>query len=302
MKTALILIIAAILLSTGTILWSARQKVQRAGMVMTTCMTEVEPVRQMTSSQFFPSEKVHTVDVAVPVNVELDETFTGVELIGDTTLFKYIQVTVNDYRKAPGSISVKFRPLQTRGFSKDGNYFIKTQYGGDGIARNLVAAANITARIGIGQPEDLRSSERNFHFRQCRTITTKSPLSGEFIRWETTNVDTVIAHFEVKNLNYKADLPVAPDNRSNYMKLTGHVSRVNYLLYFTHLDAGELFSTETYFTSVHQSDIHVFASNIFNVNNLSDTDVKLSGNPKYRRIKAEDQSMITEEYPPTGNN
>lgn len=285
MKTALILIIAAILLSTGMILWSTQQKVQRSDMVTTTCMTEVEPVRQMSTSQFFPSEKVHTVDVAVPVNVELDETFTGVELIGDTTLFKYIQVTVNDYRKAPGSISIKFRPLQEHGFNKEGNYFIRTWAGGDTLGRKRVAAANITARIGIGGPEPTDQRKRTFRFTGCPKIYSQTPITGSSIEWRANRVDSMWVGLNVDNFNFVTA-------HKAFIKLTGRADRANYKISGALLDGRELVSKEVYISG-HGSTIQVFASEIFNAGNLSGAEVQLHGNPSFLKNPEVKSSVIT---------
>ena len=172
MKTGSLLIIAAISLSAGTVLWSTRQKVQRSYLASQSCLVGVEAVKQTANAQFFPSERVHRVEVTVPVNVELDETFTGVELTGDTALFRYLEVMVNGYRKASGSISVKMKPMREHGINKDGNYFSGVRYGGDSLGRKLVEEANITARIGIGTPEHADQRKRTFRFTGCPKITT----------------------------------------------------------------------------------------------------------------------------------
>ena len=80
------------------------------------------------------------------------------------------------------------------------------------------------------------------------------------------------------------DVDINDHTYSKYVLFKGKAERAHYKLSDTELDAQELISNESYIYMSYKSAINIHATEIVNARHLSNCELNISGNPKYKRI------------------
>ena len=272
MKLGLAMAILAVSLFSGTVIWSAAKTIERAVYSLEKLgLSSDTPERRSDKRFFYAADRPFPiVNISVPVSVELDEGFTGVELLGDTSLFYGLRVSTQY-----GFLNVSRQPTRKTA-GKDGS---REQLVYDDSLFQKIKAAGIAVRIGIGAGAGLPT--RHFEFKGCKYITCATPLQGRRVRLNLFRVDS--AQF---NLRMKAIELMQTAEAGSSLQLSGAVDQV----YFRQLtegkvDARQLYAREVYVRGAHKTDLELHASEIANLQGLDSCKVRLSGNPAYTKTK-----------------
>jgi hypothetical protein len=280
MKIAILMVTTAISLFAGTVIWSARTPVERTIINKGNSVYSV-PDRKTTHSWYYQSEHAQIFNVNAPVHVELDDSFYGVELLGDTSFFKYftIQINKNPLLRASINISTVTATIPARNVYTH-QVFVPSSVT-DSINNQLLNAANITIRIGIGSGST--DGERQFAFSACKTVTSMTPITEGRILIEAYDADSLAFHLQVKNFELYSETSLKNPVK-HVAKLTGKTDQAHYRITGIDLQAHDLISKESYLLQCKDSNIDIFATEIANAREMVNCPLKISGNPPYQRI------------------
>ena len=268
MKTGLVMVISAVALFTGTMVWGAFKTVPKK--VYHYDMYDPKNARMPDSvsalSYFYNAEKFVHVNISAPVNVELDNRFNGAELRGDTSLFKYLLVSTEDneidlHLKNPGLAENK-------------------------AVLDLLSHAGITIRVGVVSGRMEGPDSRRFSFWRCKKINTIKPISGKEFNIHLSESDTVSMQMDVDNLTI--DFPKLSEKAPGLVHLEGNSHRVaiNNFSRGT-LDATRLLTKDIYVNTCKDANIRVYASDLARIRQLENFTVQVEGNPAYKWIDGE---------------
>jgi hypothetical protein len=232
------------------------------------------PARREAGLFFYPSGPVLSVYVNLPVAVELDESFTGIELRGDTSVFKSLRTSI----LPGGHLMVGQMPVK----------ITATPRGRSAIYEDTVfqqiKAADITVRIGIGSGSAGAQSKRRFNFKNCKIIRAATPIHGTIIDMYLFKVDTVALNLNAEALDMKEQNASDWDKRP-CIQLSGTVCQANFNhLKDIHLAAKNLRAKEVYISKAENALLEIQASEIANLRNLDGCTLRLDGNPPHTRI------------------
>lgn len=262
------MVISAVALFTGTMVWGAFKTVPKK--VYHYDMYDPKNARMPDSvsvrSYFYNAEKFVHINISAPVNVELDNSFNGIELQGDTSLFKHLLVSTEN---------------------KDIGVHLKNP----GLAENkavldLLSHAAITIRVGVvsGRMEDPDS--RRFSFWRCKKINTAMPISGRAFNIHLSETDTVSLQMDVENLTI--DFPKLSEKAPGLVQLEGNCRRVA-ITNFSRgtLDTTRLLAEDVYVSNSKDASIRVYASDLARIRQVENCTVQVEGNPAYKWIDGE---------------
>lgn len=283
MKIGLLMVITAVSLFTGTVVWSTVTPVERnRNDIAKRGLDPLRPVLQTDHSYFFDIKNTAFCTVKAPVNVELDDRFTGIEIIGDTSVFKYLLVHSGQTPTNTDWVSVELMPEVLVANADETGKLLKGTIRYDTLHQYTVAAANITVRLGIGAKKKGDTNQRQMDFQHCKKVTTLTPVKGECLFINLQGIDSIMMEVDLNYLDVKS--PYNAKDHHGYIGLKGKAERVHYYLGSTVLDARQLITTETYAPNCSNSSINIHATEIVNARYLSTCELNISGNPKYKRI------------------
>lgn len=277
MKLGLPVAVSAVALFSGTITWSTFITVQRDVFQLTEAsLTSPEPDRREAGRFIFHSGPVTSVDVQAPVVVELDETFTGVELLGDTSAFRYLQVSVG---KGPDRILIRQAP--TKIVERQNRKHLVYE---DSLATKI-KSSNIVVKIGIGKGTDKYPYQRNISFSRCKKVVANAPVHGGILLLYLKHVDSVRLNLDVQILQVNQST-FGDSTYRPHLQFSGTVKQAGYsALEFTDLDAEQLHAREVYLKGGLMSSLRIYASEVANLTGVDRSKLHLSGNPTYTKIK-----------------
>jgi len=256
MKTGLVMVISAVALFTCTMLWGAFKEVPRN--VYRYDRYDSKNARTPDSvsarSYFYNVEKSADISISAPVNVILDNRFNGVELQGDTSLFKLLLVSIDkESKKKEMSVRV----------SSIGEPEYKT-------ALYLLSQAAITIRVGVGSGRMQGPANHRFSFWRCKKINTAMPISGKAFNFHLSETDTVSLQMDVENLTI--DFPKLSEKAPGLVQLEGNSHRVaiNNFSRGT-LDATRLLAKDVYVSNSKDASIRVYASDLARIRQVYGT-------------------------------
>lgn len=265
MKTGLVMVISAVALFTGTMVWGAFKLVPKK--VYHYDMYDSKNARMPDSvsaqAYFYNAGKFVHVNISAPVNVELDNSFNGAELRGDTSLFKYLLVSTEDneidlHLKNPGLAENK-------------------------AVLDLLGQAAITIRVGVVSSRMEGPDSRRFSFWRCKKLSTLNPVSGKEFHIHLSETDTVSLQMDVDNLTI--DFPKLSEKAPGLVRLEGNSRRVaiNNFSRGT-LDATRLLTKDIYVNTCKDANIQVYAIDLARIRQLENCTVQVEGNPAYKWI------------------
>lgn len=272
MKTGVILVAAAVALFFATMLWSVRQPVQwqgKDGQVI----PALQVSRASSTSLFYDIGQFVSCSVHIPVHVMLDESFSGVEITGDTSFSKKVKVHLPFFGHGENTskkLIIAFDEVHTsgainyEGYSEDFPKLIR-QF--DSI--------DITVRIGL-QPDPAKNTDRNLDFRYAKSVNSVTAISAKKLNLSAGR-GTADLMLDTRNLSMMAE--------NTFVKLKGHANRACfYTVNKARLDAKELITKEVYYQGSEGSYLDVFASDIVHGYYSPTATINISGNPPYQRI------------------
>jgi hypothetical protein len=149
----------------------------------------------------------------------------------------------------------------------------------DSTHQQIVAAANITVRIGIGSGEKMGIPERQLVFLGCKKVQTVTPVTGRKLLINLGSSDSTMIQLNVQCLEL-----TATGSTRKYVALRGKVDWAHYMLSFTDLYAQDLISEESYLSRWNNSAANIQATEIVNARRENDCLLNITGNPKYQRV------------------
>ncbi len=266
------MVISAVALFTGTMVWGAFKTVPRK--VYHYDMYDSKNVQMPDSvsaqAYFYNSEKSVNISISAPLNVELDNSFNGVELRGDTSLFKHLLVSM-DKTQEKQDISVH---LKNAGAAENK------------AVLDLLSHAAITIRVGVVSGRMEGPAYRRFSFWRCKKLSTLNPVSGKEFHIHLSETDTVSLQMDVDNLTI--DFPKLSEKAPGLVRLEGNSRRVaiNNFSRGT-LDATRLLTKDIYVNNCKEANIRVYAGDLARIRQLENCTVQVEGNPAYKWIDGE---------------
>ena len=284
MKIGLLMVITAVSLFTGTVVWSTVTPVERKRYDITERVkNSLKPDRKTEHAFFYQIKNTASCRVNAPVKVELDESFTGVELLGDTSVLKYLLVHTNQMSPKSDWVNIEMMPaVQIAEADAATGKIKKNTIKYDSTHQQIVAAANITVRIGIGSGEKMGIPERQLVFLGCKKVQTVTPVTGRKLLVNLGNPDSTILQLNVQYLELNAT-----GSSPKYVALRGKVDWAHYMLSFTDLYAQDLVTEESYLSRWNDSSANILATEIVNARRVKDCLLNIIGNPTYQRIAGE---------------
>lgn len=277
--------ILAIVLFTGTIIWSSFKIISHP--VKRYDRQEMEigqtPDRVTGNSHFFQAEYSHSIRIDAPVLVELDDSFEGVELLGDTALFSQIWVKTGKNNGLDEGIDIGVRLLNPRHLlnvdsTEDGK---PTQ---DLLRRKALAQANLKVRIGVGLHTRKTPSARHFSFGHCKKISTKQPLKGSNVMMNFFMVDSLDLNLDMDQLTL--DFPNFSPQPFTSARLQGQCRRVAANNFFNGVFDGSGFVVrDFYMRNIKSADVKIHATEIARIREVEASNVVVEGNPLYKWIE-----------------
>ena len=269
------MVVSAVALFTGTIFWAAFTIVPRKlyHYQLNAPETAQAPDRVDAGSYFYASEKTSSISVNVPVQVELDDTFNGVELRGDTSVFRYISVKTNTGTGQQKDIQVWSIPKHMG------------DAGDNETARDILRKSDVTVRIGIGSGRMRGPAYRRFSFSSCRKVSTPKPVSDHEFHINVFGTDTLWLQLNAEKLTL--DFPkLADDPSTALVHLEGKSGRVaiNNFSGGT-LDASGLQTREMYMSNSKQARLQVYASDLARIRQAKNCEIRVEGNPAHQWIE-----------------
>jgi hypothetical protein len=281
MKTGMSLVVTAVTLFAGTVIWSSMKPIAQKKFSMTeldiNAMEEHAADRKSNNSWYFQSEAAMFYEVSAPVQVEIDESFFGVELLGDTSLFQYLIVDVNNDKNIRRSIEVRERTSAVVAGDT-----VKTA---ENISQ-LLQSANITVRLGVGSGKDFfdrkDSRPRTIRLTSCRNVRSATPITGKRVLVESEGIDSMFLNVDTQLFSLVTD--AGQKKSRQYVQLTGATGRAHYMLKETTLEADHFYSKESYLDRCSNAGIRIFAAEIVNSRRTPGCKIDISGNPVYQRF------------------
>ena len=220
---------------------------------------------------FYASGPIHSLIVQVPVSVELDNSFNGLELLGDTSMFKLLRISTGHGPVLIGQASTKTAHQNPNDPEERVNK--------DSLDPRI-KAANIRIRVGIG-PE---LAKRRLSFNSCKKVTCVSPIQGKKVFFMLLGVDSVQLNLDVEALECMSSWG---GHTRPYLELSGNAGQAYfYHLENVHLSAAQLRTREAYIRGAYGSDLEIQATDIANCTILNHCSLQLTGNPTHRRIES----------------
>lgn len=282
MKTGLAMAVSAILLFTGTVVWSAFKPVTRPIYYAPSRQVMAMPDRVGARTYFFESEAPVYINVDAPVFVEIDNSFTGIELQGDTSLLSYLRVS-NENMNSQNSIGIVFDYLVDNGLARDSTTEQKATQ--DFLHLEALRKAHVVVRIGIGAQKMNPFGSLHFTFQHCKKVTTQQTLAAANLWLSIFQTDSVQMNLRAGDLTI--DFPsYSVPNQSQWIKLNGESGRVaaNNFSAGT-FDATELKVRDFYMNNLKNADVRIFASHLARLRGVDDCNIQVDGNPEYQWIE-----------------
>lgn len=284
MKTGVIMALSAVTIFTGTVVWSSFKMI--AHPVRKYDRAEMEkgqaPDRVTANSHFFESEPAHSIRIDAPVYVELDDSFDGVELQGDTALFHQIWVSTTKNVLMGKSIDIGVRLLNPRQqFGVDSTDGKPTQ---DFLRRRALAQANLKVRIGVGSYSKKTLSPRQFSINHCKKVSTLQPLKGSNMEMNFFMTDSIDIHLDANQLTL--NFPNFDPQPFTWVHLQGQSRRVAMNNFFNgQLDGSGFVVRDFYVRNIKNADVTIHATDLARVREIKESNLKVEGNPKYQSIE-----------------
>jgi hypothetical protein len=281
MKTGMSLVVTAVTLFAGTVIWSSMKPIAQKKFSMAEldiiAMEEHTADRKSSNSWYFQSEAAMFYSVAAPIHVVIDESFFGVELLGDTSLFQYLKVGVNNDKNIRRSIEVIGRSSMVVAGDT-----VKTAEN----INQLLRSANITVRLGVGSGKDFfdhkDSRPRTISLTSCRNVQSATPITGKRVLVESEGIDSMFLNVDTQLFSLVTD--AGQKKSRQYVQLTGATGRAHYRLKETTLEANNFYSKESYLDLCNNAGIQIFASEIVNSRRMAGCKTDISGSPVYQRL------------------
>lgn len=273
MKIGLILAVSAISLFSGTVIWSTQKTIERPASRADDEEKQVlQPERRSANHFFYPTGSISTLYINAPVAVELDETFTGVELYGDTSLFPKLQITDRH-----GIVNIGQRQYP-KIIGKGPGPGKRWEYP-DSI-RQQIQDADIRVRVGIGNSG--AHHNRILDLKNCKNVAATTPVTGERVtlnlfQVDSTQLDLAVGGIQVYHSGGRATF---------WLQLSGTADQVFFSAgSWGNVDARRLQAREVYVRNAHHVEWDLYATEIANLQGLDSCTVRLGGNPRYQLIR-----------------
>ena len=282
MKTGLVTAISALILFTGTVVWSAFKLVPWSTSQSEFKVTRLIPDRVSTNAWFFNSEIPANVYVDAPVFVEIDNSFAGIELQGDTSLFSYLLLTVSTASEySPNNVSIIFKSLVATGSARD--LTKEQQEAQDFTHMEALRNAHVVVRIGVQKMKMLGTP--NFSFQHCKKVTTLQPLTTANLGLSIFQTDSVQMNLHTGDLTI--NFPTfSLRNPPNWVKLEGESSRVAATNFSTGVfNATGLKVRDFYMQNLKNADVRISASHLARIRQVENCKIQVDGNPQYKWIE-----------------
>lgn len=284
MKTGLVTAISAVVLFSGTMVWSAFQLVP-------TRVYDYDaekrnpgqwPDRTSANTYFFDSKDPLYVNVHAPVHVELTDDYNGVELLGDTTLFKYLKVTTYKLNHE-NSIEIALKYVSNNELAQtDSTAGQKATQ--DFLRREALRHSNVVVRIGTRHGKPALSGSRHFSFQDCKSVRTLQSLRAANLWLSFIETDSAKVQLQADNLTVA--FPEFTSENRQWIKLEGESGRVaaNNFSAGT-FDASDLKVRDFYMHNLHRADVRISASHLARIRRVEDCKILVEGNPEYKWIE-----------------
>ena len=272
------MVVSALALFTATTIWAAFKTVPRKvyHYKMNEPGTAQAPDRVDAGSYFYASEKTSYISVSIPVSVELDDSFNGVELRGDTSMFRYIQVKTNTGTGRQKNIEIWCRTLQT-GDTGAGALDNK-------LVLDMLSKSNVSVRVGIGSGRMPGPGYRRLSFGQCRKVSTRKPVSDTEFNISVFDTDTLWLQLNAEKLTL--DFPKLSDKPTAWAHLEGKSARVVINNYSSGtLDAVGLQTREIYVSNSKDARLRVYASDLARIRHAENCEIQVEGTPAHQWIE-----------------
>ena len=266
------MVVSAVSLFSGTVIWSTQKTVERNIFRLETNDARwVLPGRQTGNSFFYPaSRELLSVQVNAPVTVEVDEGFSGIELLGDTSLFRGLGVSFQY-----GALHVGQRPTRKTTRQSDGAE--RLVY--DDSLKQQIKAADLTVRVGIGPGAG--TPRRQLDFKNCKKVTCTTPIRGEVMQINLFRVDSANINLQVNAVELSQS-----GSGAAVIQLSGTAAQVFFSAFMGgRVDMKQLKASEVYVRNGHNAQLDLYASEIANLQGLDSCSVRLSGSPRYTKIR-----------------
>ena len=280
MKTGLVTALSAVILFTGTVVWSAFKLVPQSAFKV----SELKPDRFSADTYFFNSEVPGYINVDAPAFVEIDNSFTGIELQGDTSLFSYLQVTVSTASEySQNNISIVFKSLVATGSAPD--LTKEQQVTQDFLHLEALRKAHVVVRIGIGEKKIDPFGSLNFTFQHCKKVTTQQPLAAANLWLSIFQTDSVQMNLHAGDLTINFP-SFSVRNPPQWIKLEGKSDRVAANNFSAGVfDATGLKVRDFYMQNLKNADVRISASHLARIRQVEDCKIQVEGNPEYKWIE-----------------
>lgn len=278
MKTGFIMVLSALSLYVGTLFWAAFKEIPRE--VYRFHINDLKkanqaPDRVTADSYFYASEKSTDITISVPVPVELDNSFNGIELKGDTSMFRHLWVATPHQPGKYGGMYVGYRSIESG--DTTASALNKTE------VAEILRRSNVSIRVGIGSSKMPGPSTRRFSFN-CAKLSSINFIDDPNLIIHLISIDSVSLQLDVDKLTFTFYEKLATSN--NWVHLEGNCKRA-FIKFFDSgtLDANYLKVKDFYIDACKDSRIHVYASDLARIRQVDNCEVEIEGNPRYKRVE-----------------
>ncbi|MCC6279720.1 MAG: hypothetical protein IT262_03910 [Saprospiraceae bacterium] len=285
MKSGLVMVISAVSLFTATVIWSAFKEVPHHVYRYDVKEQTKAQTPDSTTAQscFFQLGKIPNICmVDGPLSVELDNGFAGIELRGDTSLFKHIWV-VRD-KNTGGGIRIGIVRLNVHANEKAADSLSERLAKEDFTRREAVRKGDVTVRLGIGTVQMRGPGYRHFTFSNCKKISTPQVIRDRALNISVFQTDSVWMNLDVNELTL--DFPNFAVKNTQFVHLEGKSKRTAINNFSGgSLDASQMISKDLYMYNSKEANIHIYASDLARLRQMEKCNIQVEGNPPYQWIE-----------------
>lgn len=276
MKKGWVMALTGVSLFAGTVTWSAFKKVSAYGKTVSNIeLGKNKPDHQERARLFFDTQAPYSISVEAPVEVELVPGFNGVELLGDTSLMRTLNVSTG-WSNGATSVDIGVYRLE-----EDGSTNLYQTDSPEWIA---LREAHIVVRIGLGDDDSRQWEHRDLTFTGCSRVKTSSPLKATDMYLSFFKTDSAQVNVQVDNL-YVYFLSQAFKS-TDLIKLEGHCDRilVERLVGGT-FDATALDARDFYIQRLKDANVRIRASRLAHGRDIENCKIEVEGNPTFKKIE-----------------
>lgn len=276
MKTGILMVIIAIALFSGSMIWSVQADAERDKYHLRQDSEVIEGT-QSGNSRFIDCGPIASCFVTAPVNIELTDRFSGIQITGDTALIN--DIVVSKAKMPSGSNNVWIGIIK-EGVEKSGK--VNFEDASSALFKKI-EAGDITITIGnANQPQE----DNYMKFNNCKKVISRNTITGNYFISQFNQTDSIYLEVNVKNLMLENFGGNAESKRT--MILKGKAEKARITAHQSSLNAAGLEVKDLYLKDCSNAQLDVFCTFILNAKLLNNCKLNFQGNPPYQRIQYAD--------------